>query len=170
MVSLKQKRQSGFTIVELLIVIVIIGILAGLVVTQILGATAKARDSERTTDLNQIANQLEAYYARNGSYPALDELNTQEWRTGNEISAGDGAKSFADPSTTGTPTLSGTAPTNAVGAYSYVPLPETGTTCTTMTNNSGTTATGTLTPCTKYTLTAYLEATKTTYTKTNANQ
>ena len=59
MVSLKQK-QSGFTLVEILIVIVIIGILAGLVITQILGANAKARDTERKTDINSIVNQLEA--------------------------------------------------------------------------------------------------------------
>ena len=58
MVSLKQ-RQSGFTIVELLIVIVIIGILATLVIVTFSGVQQKARDSERKTDINAIAGQLE---------------------------------------------------------------------------------------------------------------
>ena len=65
MVSLKQ-RQSGFTIVELLIVIVIIGILATLVIVTFSGVQQKARDSERKTDINAIAGQLEAGYANKG--------------------------------------------------------------------------------------------------------
>lgn len=170
MVSLKQKKQSGFTIVELLIVIVIIGILAGLVVTQILGATAKARDTERKTDLDQISNQLEAYYAQKGSYPALAELNTSGWRGGNEFSAGDGTKSFADPSSPSTTSLSATPPAAIGNSYSYAPLSESNGNCATTTTNTGTTINPVPTnPCTKYTLTAYLETTKATYTKTNAN-
>lgn len=166
MVSLKKKGQSGFTIVELLIVIVIIGILAGLVVTQILGATAKARDTERKTDLDQISNQLEAYYAKNGGYPSAATsvgINDSAWRTGNEFSAGDAAKSFADPSLSGTTTLSGTAPTKVGEAYSYVPLPAS---CVSPTKNDGTANSGTF--CTSYTLTAWLENDGKVYTKTNA--
>ncbi|HAC56024.1 TPA: type II secretion system protein GspG, partial [Candidatus Saccharibacteria bacterium] len=73
MVSLKQ-RQSGFTIVELLIVIVIIGILATLVIVTFSGVQQRARDSERKTDINAIAGQLEAAYAKTGTYPALAGL------------------------------------------------------------------------------------------------
>jgi len=70
MVSLKQKRQSGFTIVELLIVIIIIGILAGLVITQVLGRkTNRTRDTDRKNDINSVATQLEAYFAKTGGYP-----------------------------------------------------------------------------------------------------
>ena len=171
MVSLKYKRQSGFTIVELLIVIVIIGILAGLVVTQILGATAKARDSERTTDLNQIANQLEAYYARTGGYPSAANLGATAWRTNNELSMGDSAKSMYDPSVAvpATPTdytFGSTAPT-AVGAYVYVPTPNN---CVSPTSAAAPPAPNTGTFCTGYTLSAWLEATKTVYSKKNANQ
>ncbi len=70
MISLKSK-QSGFTIVELLIVIVVIGILATLVIVTFSGVQQKARDTKRETDVKALASQLEVYYANNGSYPAL---------------------------------------------------------------------------------------------------
>jgi len=72
---LKQlKRQSGFTIIELLIVIAIIGILATLVLTNFQGAQAKGRDTVRTSDMNSIYQKLEEFYNENGGYPdgALD--------------------------------------------------------------------------------------------------
>jgi prepilin-type N-terminal cleavage/methylation domain-containing protein len=166
MVSLKQKKQSGFTIVELLIVIVIIGILAGLVVTQILGATAKARDTERKTDIDQISNQLEAYYAQNGTYPNMASVNSATWRTGNHFSAGDSAKSLADPSNAGSAALSATVPTAVGNSYSYVTTPAI---CTTGTDDSGGTQ-ASATPCTSYTLTAYLESPAGAYTKSAASQ
>lgn len=63
--SLKQKQQ-GFTIVELLIVIVVIGILAALVITTFTGIQQRARNTERQTDIKAIHGQVEAYYAQNG--------------------------------------------------------------------------------------------------------
>jgi len=94
MVSLKQ-RQSGFTIVELLIVIVIIGILATLVIVTFSGVQQKARDSERKTDINAIASQLGAAYANKGYYPTLAGLNDAPTRAALEIRLD--LKAFADP-------------------------------------------------------------------------
>jgi prepilin-type N-terminal cleavage/methylation domain-containing protein len=65
----RTKNQAGFTIVELLIVIVVIGILAALVLNTFQGVQARARDTERRTDINSIATQLEAYFADFGYYP-----------------------------------------------------------------------------------------------------
>lgn len=73
MISLN-KQNKGFTIVELLIVIVVIGILAGLVITTYNGIQQKARNTERTTDLKTFQSQLEAYYANNGRYPSTADL------------------------------------------------------------------------------------------------
>lgn len=69
--SLKKVTQKGFTIVELLIVIVVIGILAALVITTYNGIQQKGRNTERETDLKALQGQLEAYYALKGSYPAI---------------------------------------------------------------------------------------------------
>lgn len=69
--KLMQKRNSekGFTIVELLIVIVVIGILAALVIIQFTNIQARARDTERKSDMRSIQSKLAEYYALNGRYP-----------------------------------------------------------------------------------------------------
>lgn len=64
-----KKVQQGFTIIELLIVIAIIGILAGLVLNNFQGAQAKARDVQRRADINSIHGKLEEYYNNNNGYP-----------------------------------------------------------------------------------------------------
>ncbi|HZP55336.1 MAG TPA: type II secretion system protein [Candidatus Saccharimonadales bacterium] len=82
MVSLK-RRSSGFTIVELLIVIVVIGILAALVIVTYNGIQQKARDTERKTDVKALQGQLEAYWANNAKYPTMAQLNDSAFRTAN---------------------------------------------------------------------------------------
>jgi prepilin-type N-terminal cleavage/methylation domain-containing protein len=67
---LKQlRKESGFTIIELLIVIAIIGILATLVLTNFQGAQAKGRDTVRKNDINSLYQKLEEFYNENGNYP-----------------------------------------------------------------------------------------------------
>lgn len=68
-ISSMKKSAYGFTIVELLIVIVVIAILAGLSYVGYANMQAKARDSTRLSDIAQIAKALELYYADNGEYP-----------------------------------------------------------------------------------------------------
>lgn len=65
-----KKAQQGFTIIELLIVIAIIAILAGLVLNNFQGVQAKARDTQRVTDINNVHSKLEEFYNENGGYPA----------------------------------------------------------------------------------------------------
>ena len=76
---LRKTAQKGFTIVELLIVIVVIGILAALVLNTFSGVQARARDTERQTDNNSIATQLEVYYNDNGHYPTVANLRDDTW-------------------------------------------------------------------------------------------
>ncbi|MES2876418.1 MAG: prepilin-type N-terminal cleavage/methylation domain-containing protein [Patescibacteria group bacterium] len=60
------KNKSGFTIVELLVVIVVIGILASITMVAFSNVQASARDAERKTELASIAKALQIYELRNG--------------------------------------------------------------------------------------------------------
>ena len=150
MTSYKNK-QSGFTIVELLIVIVVIGILAMLVITTFTGIQQKARDTERQTDIKSLHTTLEAFWAQKAYYPTLAELNDRATFVPANLKGLD-AEAFKDPKGTASALLA--AP--AANGYSYVPTP---TGCAT-------------TLCTAYTLTATLEGTingSTTFSKTSLN-
>lgn len=64
-------RKSGFTIVELLIVIVVIGILAAIVIVAYNGIQASARDSGRISTLKNLQKAIELYNAKEGRYPPI---------------------------------------------------------------------------------------------------
>jgi general secretion pathway protein G len=66
----KNLLQRGFTLVELLIVIVILGILAGIVVFAVGNLTNNAKTNACNTEKSSITTAAEAYKAQNGSYPA----------------------------------------------------------------------------------------------------
>ncbi|MCL5410846.1 MAG: fibronectin type III domain-containing protein [Patescibacteria group bacterium] len=63
------KKPKGFTLVEILIVIAIIAILAGIVLLTILSVRARAQDAKRKSDLNSVNTALQSYGAGNNSYP-----------------------------------------------------------------------------------------------------
>lgn len=62
-------KRSGFTIVELLIVIVVIAILAAISVVAYNGIQQRGRDSQRSSDVKTIAKALEMYYVDHGRFP-----------------------------------------------------------------------------------------------------
>jgi prepilin-type N-terminal cleavage/methylation domain-containing protein len=62
-------KQSGFTLVELLIIIGIIGLLASIILTALGTVRSKARDARRKSEMIQIQKALELYYAQNNEYP-----------------------------------------------------------------------------------------------------
>lgn len=154
MISLK-KRDQGFTIVELLIVIVVIGILALLVITTYAGIQSKARNSKRQTDLKSLQTQIEAFFSQNGYYPSNGDLNGSAWRAANMKSLDQNA--LVDPSSTSATCSSSVQTTcladNTTGQakqYSYDPEDSSG---------SSANCESTDTNCSQYTLTATYEGT-----------
>jgi prepilin-type N-terminal cleavage/methylation domain-containing protein len=143
MISLK-KNSKGFTIVELLIVIVVIGILALLVITTYSGIQAKARNAKRQTDIASLQTQLEAFFSQNGYYPSLTDMNSSSWLGTNMGSLDKNA--LIDPSNPSqSPTLLA-AP--AAKSYAYA-----------VTDSNGASCEATDTNCAKYTITATFEGT-----------
>lgn len=73
----KYKTQTGFTLIEVLVVIFIIGILVSLLLSNILGARQRSEDLERKSELNQLKTALRLYYNDNQGYPdTIPEPNT----------------------------------------------------------------------------------------------
>ncbi|MCW9054697.1 MAG: prepilin-type N-terminal cleavage/methylation domain-containing protein [Candidatus Pacebacteria bacterium] len=71
------KRISGFTILELLVVVAIIGIMTSIALFMLTDAREKGRDSRRFDDLAQIKNALELYSSDNNAlYPAGSSLDS----------------------------------------------------------------------------------------------
>lgn len=65
-----KRRRSGFTLVELLIVVIILGILAAVVIPQFSSASLEARESALMTDLHALRNAIDLYHVQhNDTYP-----------------------------------------------------------------------------------------------------
>src|SRR4051794_30359767 len=70
--TLKQSRKKpGFTLVEMLVVIVVIALLAGLLIPMVMKARTSARGARMSMDLQAIETGLEAYKADFGDYPRI---------------------------------------------------------------------------------------------------
>lgn len=153
--SQKKQASQAFTVIELMIVAVIVGIMAVLVMFTYSGIQQKNRDSERKSDINSISVKLEAYNALNGRYPTLANLNDND--TSNSKSfvsinmSGLSRDAFKDPKGTAFSLCKSTQ----ASCYAYIPSPST---CDNGTNGD----------CISYSLVASLESGGT-YTKQSTN-
>lgn len=66
-------RQQGFTLIEVIVVVVIIGILATFIAPQFLGKTDEARITKAKADIGALESALDIYKLDNYNYPTTDQ-------------------------------------------------------------------------------------------------
>lgn len=97
--QLKQQSKNGFSLVELLVVISIIGVLSAVLVTNFMGIRERARDAQKIEDLNSLKNALRMYYNDNQSYPSNKSTLLSAGFTGYLSSVGDTSFTYSQTST-----------------------------------------------------------------------
>ena len=162
--------QRGFTVVELIITITIMGILLVLAVVNLNASQLNARDAERVADIEAFALNLESFYStgqdtneRLGRYPATDllasgvdslrdNLRDIDFKSVTAPGVSDPLLTLQTAANTGTQT-----PTK--NQYIYQPLQGDGTLCTTATQD-----------CRKYNIYYYLEGDASVHVQKSKNQ
>lgn len=71
--ALRRARQAGFTLIELMVVLVIIGVLAALIVPNVLDRADDARATAARTDVNNLMQALKLYRLDNQRYPTTEQ-------------------------------------------------------------------------------------------------
>lgn len=71
--SINYRRTSGFTLIEVMVVVVILGILAAIIVPKIMSRPEQARIVKVKQDILAIQSALDLYKLDNGSYPTTDQ-------------------------------------------------------------------------------------------------
>lgn len=94
------ESEKGFTLIEVMVVIVILGILAGLIIPRIMGRPDEARQVKATIQITSLETALKLYRMDNGSYPTTEQgLEAlvrmpetapipQKWRSGGYLEKG----------------------------------------------------------------------------------
>ena len=71
--SLRRRLQAGFTLIELMVVLLIIGVLAALIVPNVLDRADDARVTAAKTDVNNLMQALKLYRLDNQRYPTAEQ-------------------------------------------------------------------------------------------------
>lgn len=147
-----KRAQSGFTILELLVVIIFIGILGFVVFNTYGDVQSQKRNQERRGDIESLHGQLEIYHAQNDIYPLPSHMTDVQWV--NDNLPGLETRALADPLSNELFTI-GTEPGEQIYAYE-------GRNCRQPDEENGEEATQedaaeTLSGCQSYTLTATFE-------------
>jgi general secretion pathway protein G len=67
------RHRAGFTLLELVVVIIVLGLLAGLVAPQIIGRLSDAKSTTARTQIELFSVALDSYRLDNGSYPTTEQ-------------------------------------------------------------------------------------------------
>jgi general secretion pathway protein G len=73
MAAKSSRNERGFTLIELMVVIVILGILAGLIIPKIMGRPDEARSAKARMQIESMETALKLYKLDNGNYPTTEQ-------------------------------------------------------------------------------------------------
>lgn len=76
------KNKKGFTLIELMVVIAILGVLTTLMTGNFITSIKRSRDAQRKNDLSTIQRALEMYYEDNKTYPVVTGTNAGDLKFG----------------------------------------------------------------------------------------
>ena len=78
--------EAGFTLVEIMVVVVILGLLSTLVVQHVINRADEARETKALADVRSLADMVRSYRVKNGKLPgSLDVLATKDARGRSEL-------------------------------------------------------------------------------------
>jgi len=69
----RRRREAGFTLIEIMVVIVILGLLAALVVPKLVGRTEEAKRTQTRVQIKNIQQAMELFKLDNGFFPSTDQ-------------------------------------------------------------------------------------------------
>ena len=84
-----RRNQGGFTLVELMIVVIIVGILAAVAIPMYQGATERAKASEAVAALGTIRGAMRVYYAEHGTYVNANFIDGAQVTAGSVLDVSD---------------------------------------------------------------------------------
>lgn len=136
------RKQTGFTVIEMVVVLVIIGILTGIAISRYGSAEADARDTERKTDVESIAKHFEGLFSKtiydsasvvvkqDSSYPSTTLVTSLAVFDGIDDKALRAPGVSADQAISIINAGSTADPEPTISQYVYLPLNNTGGLCT----------------------------------------
>lgn len=129
------KKPTGFTIIEVLTVTIVIGILSGISITSYISIQRDTRNSQRSNQIKLISEALEKYYEQNGEYPNCSQMTASaaiitsttltniQPKVLSVPSSAEGTNSFQDYCNTAL------SDADTVDAFAYLPLNQSSTAC-----------------------------------------
>ena len=94
--DMKNRKQRGFTLIEIMVVVIIIGLLATMILPRVIGRQEQALQVRTKTDIRTISQSLELYKLDNFSYPSSQEglaalvskpANAKNWQKGGYLNS-----------------------------------------------------------------------------------